>query len=249
MNPRSVIHAENLSMRYRGNTSDSLSGVNIDIMQGEIFGIIGPNGAGKTTLISILCSVLTPTRGSFYYRLNGKILQGKQIKPILGYVPQELAFYEELTPLENFLFFGAMYNLKRPKIEENGAKLLRLLNLEHVKNKKTGSFSGGMKRRVNLAIGMLHRPSILFLDEPIVGVDVQSKRAIINLLLDENNRGVTIIYTSHHMKDAEELCSSLALLDNGRIIEQGKTKELLRRSGATSLEEFYIQKTGETTHN
>ncbi len=240
-----AIHIENLSMRYKGNQTDSLSEVSFDVAQKSFFGIIGPNGAGKTTLISILCGILTPSSGNYWYHIDGKAVSGKEVKPYIGYVPQDFAFYEEMSPFQNLMFFGAMYNLDRQTIAERAEKLLKTLGLWDVRNKKTGRFSGGMKRRVNLAIGILHRPAILFLDEPIVGVDVQSKRAILRLLKEENEKGTTLVYTSHHMKDAEELCTHILLLDHGRLIDRGTTAQLIERSGARNLEEYFVQMTGE----
>ena len=243
--PQSCLHIDNLSKQYNSG-SYSLNLNELDIGQGEIYGIIGPNGAGKTTLISILCGILKPTSGSFQYQLNGQNYTSRSIKKYLGFVPQEYAFYEELTPIQNLNFFGAMYNLGSKEIEERAYKLLTMLGLDNTGSKKVGEFSGGMKRRVNLAIGMLHQPSILFLDEPTVGVDVQSKRAVLKFLKEENNRGTTIIYTSHNMADAEDLCTSFALLDFGKILVSGPLDEVLKTENADNLEEFFINKTGES---
>jgi len=244
--PKTCVHIENLSKQYRGSSALSLDGVNLDIQTQEIFGILGPNGAGKTTLISILCGILKPTTGSFSYQIGAEFIDGKNIKKHIGYVPQDFAFYEELTPTENLAFFGAMYNLRKPEIETQSRKLLEILGLTSVANKKVETFSGGMKRRVNLAIGVLHQPKILFLDEPTVGVDVQSKRAIFNFLKQENKNGTTIIYTSHNMKDVEEFCTQIALIDFGKIIEYGELQTVLKNQNAETLEDLFIAKTGES---
>ena len=243
---QNCLHIDHLSKQYTRGGSYSLDINNFDIMQGEIYGIIGPNGAGKTTLISILCGILEPSSGSFQYQINDQLHSSKSIKKHLGYVPQEYAFYEELTPKQNLSFFGAMYKMNKEEISLSTHKILSMLGLENTGNKKVEQFSGGMKRRVNLAIGMLHQPKILFLDEPTVGVDVQSKRAIINFLKEENSRGTTIIYTSHNMADAENLCTSFALLDFGKILASGPLLEVLKTAKAESLEEFFINKTGES---
>ena len=244
--PKTCVHIENLSKQYRGSSALSLNGVNLAIQTQEIFGILGPNGAGKTTLISILCGILKPTSGSYSYQIGGEFISGKSIKNHIGYVPQDFAFYEELTLIENLAFFGAMYNLSKSEIETQSSKLLEILGLTNVANKKVETFSGGMKRRVNLAIGVLHQPKILFLDEPTVGVDVQSKRAIFNFLKQENKNGTTIIYTSHNMKDVEEFCTQIALIDFGKIIEYGELQTVLKNQNAETLEDLFIAKTGES---
>ena len=239
------LHIEQLTKQYTKG-SYSLNIDLLDIQQGEIYGIIGPNGAGKTTLISILCGILQPSSGTFQYQIKDQLHTSKSIKKYLGYVPQEYAFYEELTPTQNLSFFGAMYNMNKEEIFLSTNKMLSMLGLDNTGNKKVKQFSGGMKRRVNLAIGLLHQPKILFLDEPTVGVDVQSKRAILSYLKEENSRGTTIIYTSHNMADAEDLCTSFALLDFGKILASGPLDEVLKTENATSLEEFFIKKTGES---
>lgn len=244
--PQTCVHIENLSKQYHGNSALSLDGVNLNIQSQEIFGILGPNGAGKTTLISILCGILQPTSGAYSYHIGTEIITGKEIKKHLGYVPQDFAFYEELSPQENFNFFGAMYNLSKSEIKEQSRKLLDILGLTNVANKKVVTFSGGMKRRVNLAIAVLHQPKILFLDEPTVGVDVQSKRAIFNFLKQENKNGTTIIYTSHNMKDVEDFCTQIALIDFGKIVEYGELETVLKNQNAQTLEDLFIAKTGET---
>ena len=244
--PQTCVHIESLSKQYRGNSALSLDGVDLEIQSQEIFGILGPNGAGKTTLISILCGILKPTSGTYSYRIGSEIITGKKIKKHIGYVPQDFAFYEELTPVENLAFFGAMYNLSKFEIETQSTKLLDILGLTNVANKKVETFSGGMKRRVNLAIGVLHQPKILFLDEPTVGVDVQSKRAIFNFLKQQNKNGTTIIYTSHNMKDVEEFCTQIALIDFGKIIEYGEIQTVLKNQNAETLEDLFIAKTGES---
>ena len=242
----SCVQIKNLTKQYHGNDALSLDGVTLNIQTQEIFGILGPNGAGKTTLISILSGILKPSSGSFSYQIGEETITGKKVKKHLGYVPQDFAFYEELTPVENLAFFGAMYNLSRQEIATQSSKLLAILGLESVSHKKVATFSGGMKRRVNLAIGVLHQPKILFLDEPTVGVDVQSKIAIFNFLKKENQNGTTIIYTSHNMKDVEDFCTQIALIDFGRIIEAGTLTDILKSQNVASLEDYFIAKTGDS---
>jgi len=237
------IKIEGLTKRYPGEKIDSLAGIDLTIDTGNKFGILGPNGAGKTTLISILCGIFEQSSGQVYYW--DKPFDLKTIKTKMGYVPQEYAFYTELTPLQNLEYFAAMHNMTSTEIKTQSLQKLELLGLDGVKDKKLETFSGGMKRRLNLAIGIIHKPTILFLDEPTVGVDVQSKTAIINLLNKLNQEGTTIIYTSHHLDEAQEFCSHIALIDYGKIIAFGETKPLLDEHKAVDLKELLINLTGE----
>jgi len=239
------IVVEQLTKRYAGATVDSVNKVALSIKNGVKYGVLGPNGAGKTTLISMLCGLLEPTSGQISY-WNEPLDKGfKNIKVKIGFVPQDFAFYQELTPVQNLEYFGAMYKLNASQIATRTDHILRVLGLEDVKHKKIETFSGGMKRRVNLAIGIIHEPSVLFLDEPTVGVDIQSKAAIIRFLNELNANGMTIVYTSHHLEEAEEFCDQIALIDLGKIIMKGNTKELLTSHQASGLKELFLKYTGE----
>jgi ABC-2 type transport system ATP-binding protein len=166
------------------------------------------------------------------------------IREKIGYVPQDFAFFQELTPLQNLSYFGALYGIAKESLSEKIDFLLEKLSLEHVRDVKIHTFSGGMKRRVNLAIGLINNPEILFLDEPTVGVDVQSKLAIVDLLQELNKKGTTIIYTSHHLKEAEDFCDRIALIDEGKIIAKGPLNELVLQNNVSDLEELMIHFTG-----
>ncbi|HNP17065.1 MAG TPA: ABC transporter ATP-binding protein [Fulvivirga sp.] len=240
------IKIEQLTKRYSGSTQDSLGGVDLTIALGDKFGILGPNGAGKTTLISILCGIIEQTSGQVYYWNNDPHVKVQSIQQKMGYVPQEYAFYDELTPLQNLEYFAAMYKLSSSVIAARSKELLDILGLTEVMNKKVATFSGGMKRRLNLAIGIIHEPTVLFLDEPTVGVDVQSKMAIMRLLDQLNEQGATIIYTSHHLDEAQEFCNRIALIDHGNIITKGETVQLLKEHNAKDLKELLINLTGES---
>ena len=242
--PATCIKIDRLTKRYPGESKDSLCGVDLDINIGDKFGILGPNGAGKTTLISILCGIMEQTSGDVHYWDLETSTNFNNIQQKMGYVPQEYALYEELTPVQNLEYFGALYKLSAEKISERTNEILEILGLSDVKNKKINTFSGGMKRRMNLAIGIIHEPSILFLDEPTVGVDVQSKVAILRFLNELNSKGTTIIYTSHHADEAQEFCTQLALIDHGEIIIKGQTDALLRKHKAKDLKELLINFTG-----
>jgi ABC-2 type transport system ATP-binding protein len=239
------IEIENVSKKYRGATEDSLSYVSIQINQSDIFGLLGPNGAGKTTLISILCGIIPASSGEIRFYDHGRELTSLEKRNVIGYVPQDFAFYHELTPRQNLDYFGAMYNLSPNHLKQRREELLEVLGLARFGDQKVGTFSGGMKRRVNLAIGIIHKPKILFLDEPTVGVDVQSKNAIISYLEYLNSLGTTMIYTSHHMAEAEEFCKSIVLVDGGKVIANGPLTSLMQMHQSTSLQSLFIKLTGE----
>jgi ABC-2 type transport system ATP-binding protein len=241
----SCIEIENVSKKYSGAAENSLSDVSIHIHQSDIFGLLGPNGAGKTTLISILCGIIPVSSGEVRFYQDGRELSPKERRHTIGYVPQDFAFYQELTPRQNLDYFGAMYNLASKKVERRREELLDVLGLTRFADQKVGTFSGGMKRRVNLAIGIIHEPRILFLDEPTVGVDVQSKNAIIRYLQHINGLGTTMIYTSHHMSEAEEFCNHIALIDGGQVIANGNLTSLMQIHHSANLQELFIKLTGE----
>ncbi|SFC58018.1 ABC transporter ATP-binding protein [Flavobacterium phragmitis] len=223
----------------------SLNNVSLDITQGQIFGLLGPNGAGKTTLISMLCGLIKPTSGHF--TIDGLDYQhhSSKIKKIIGVVPQEYALYPTLTARENLLYFGSMYGLKGNDLKDKVIETLDLLGLLKFADKQVQTFSGGMKRRVNLIAGILHNPKVLFLDEPTVGVDVQSKNAIIDYLKVLNQNGTSIIYTSHHLAEAEDFCSNIAIIDQGQIFTKGTPSSLIASvEDARNLEDVFISLTG-----
>ncbi|WP_416337301.1 ABC transporter ATP-binding protein [Galbibacter sp. EGI 63066] len=240
-----MIHIQKLAKKYKGAAQFSLADLNLSVYKNEIFGLIGPNGAGKTTLISILCALIEPTSGSFTidgltYKKNKK-----ELKRLLGVVPQEYALYPTLTAFENLMYFGSMYGLKNRPLEVKVTETIQKLGLEQFSNKKIATFSGGMKRRINLIAGILHNPKVLFLDEPTVGVDVQSKNVIIKYLQELNQKGTTIIYTSHHLNEAENFCTRVGIIDYGRLIAKGTPKELIGKyDGTHNLEDVFITLTG-----
>ena len=245
MSKGTSINITDLSKRYSRRGDDVLKGITLSIPPGKKFGILGPNGAGKTTLISILCGLIPPSTGDVNYVGELGNLNVQNMKLQLGLVPQEYALYEALSPLKNLAYFGAMYNMTPAQITKRSETLLSVLGLSGVGKKPVKTFSGGMKRRLNLAIGVMHEPAILFLDEPTVGVDVQSKNAIIKYLDTLNEQGTTIVYTSHHLNEAEEFCDEIALIDVGKIVVQGKTRDLLAEHDVTELTELFLKLTGE----
>jgi ABC-2 type transport system ATP-binding protein len=242
---QSIIQIESLSKKYKNAEMYSLNNVSLNINEGQIFGLLGPNGAGKTTLISMLCGLVKPTSGHF--TIDGLDYQhhSSKIKKIIGVVPQEYALYPTLTARENLLYFGSMYGLKGSDLKDKVIETLDLLGLLKFADKQVQTFSGGMKRRVNLIAGILHNPKVLFLDEPTVGVDVHSKKAIIDYLKVLNQNGTTIIYTSHHLAEAEDFCSQIAILDQGQIYAQDTPLALIESTiDARNLEDVFISLTG-----
>ena len=240
-----MIQIDNLSKKYKDADEYSVRDLTLHIGKGEIFGLLGPNGAGKTTLISMLSSLLKPTSGSFSidglnYRENKN-----ELKNLIGIVPQEYALYPSLTAYENLSYFGSMYGLKGFTLKEKILEHIEILGLSNFAHKKISNFSGGMKRRINLIASILHNPKVLFLDEPTVGVDVQSKKVIIDYLLQLNETGTTILYTSHHLNEAENFCSRVAIIDLGNIICKGTPKTLIEaEKDAENLEQVFLAQTG-----
>ncbi len=239
-----IIKIVELSKFYGKSTIPSLDRVNLTINRGEKFGIFGPNGAGKTTLISILCNILTASKGTVEYTIEENKQNMHAILNMIGFVPQDFAFYPDLTAQQNLSYFGGIYGISADEVKSKSTHLLEILGLSSVAHQKVRSFSGGMKRRLNLAIGLIHSPKVLFLDEPTVGIDIHSKLTIMSLLEKLNKSGTTVIYTSHHLKEAEDFCSRVALIDNGKIIALGSIDELVKQNDTLNLEELMIKLTG-----
>lgn len=240
-----MILITDLSKKYKNADDFAVKNLCLNIAEGEIFGLLGPNGAGKTTLISMLTSLIKPTSGTF--TINGLSFKDNktQLLQQMGIVPQEYALYPTLTAFENLKYFGSMYGLKGENLNNSIKDHLEIMGLSKFANKKTATFSGGMKRRVNLIAGILHNPRILFLDEPTVGVDVQSKNVIIAHLELLNQQETTIVYTSHHLNEAESFCTQIAIIDNGSIVITGNPKQLIAKAPtANNLEEFFLAVTG-----
>lgn len=244
MDKETILQVEKLSKYYKGNVYPAVDNVSLAIKRNEIFGLLGPNGAGKTTLISVMCGLFKPDSGNVLF--NGSSLHQhlKSLKKIIGIVPQDIALYPTLTARENLLFFGHVYGLSSKFLENKINQCLAILELEKSKNKKINTFSGGMKRRINIAAGLLHEPQLLFLDEPTVGIDVHSKKVIINYLKDINKNGTTILYTSHLIDEAEDFCSYIAIMDQGKIVTSGKPADLISSNKNTKdLEDVFLQLT------
>ncbi len=239
-----AVSIHHLAFQYAGQAQPVFTNLDLNVDKGERFGLFGPNGAGKTTLMNCMTGLLSFHEGSIELLGNKVLPHKKSFNHLFGFVPQDFSFYQELSPIENLAFFGAWYGLQKQQIKQRTTHLLEVLGLTDVGKKQVQKFSGGMKRRVNLAIGVMHEPRILFLDEPTVGVDVQTRHAIINYLMELNKSGTTLIYTSHQLKEAEDLCTKIALFDEGKIIAHGTLPDLLAANAEQHLEGLFIKLTG-----
>jgi len=223
-----MLRIEGVSFSYRDADTPALDGVTLDIPAGGVFGLLGPNGAGKTTLISILAGLQTATGGSITF--NGRPLtEARAAEPrAIALVPQDYAFYPMLTVAENLDFFSGALGLARCERQEQIAAAIAFARLEQVTSKPAEQLSGGLRRRLNLAIGLLGRPQVLLLDEPTVGVDPQSRRFLLDAIAGLPASGTTVIYTSHYMEEVEAICQRVAIIDQGKVLTEGALDSLLR---------------------
>lgn len=237
------ITISDISFKYKNASIEALQHLSLSIKKGEKHGIFGSNGAGKSTLIKLICQVLQPQKGNIVFsNESGPLASSSVIKQNIGYVPQDLAFYEELNLIQNIEYYGVMYNLSNDLIQERSKDLIHLLGLLEKKNLKLKKLSGGMKRKVNLLLALLHDPEIIILDEPTVGIDVFSKNEIIKHLNYLNEvKGKTIIYTSHEMSESQNFCSNFTLLDLGKVLVSGNLEDVLHHQQQPNLEAVLIQ--------
>lgn len=219
-----MISVSNLTKTY--GAVPALKGISFDIRQGEFYGLLGPNGAGKTTTISIMSTLLEPDSGSV--KIAGLDLKANptDCKKIIGVVPQEIALYNELSAYDNLMFWGGLYNVAQSELKLRIDETLRLFGLYDRRNDKVKTYSGGMKRRINIASALLHQPRVLFMDEPTVGIDPQSRNLIFEVVEKLHKEGMTIVYTTHYMEEAERFCDRIGIIDNGKIIAQGTLDQL-----------------------
>jgi ABC-2 type transport system ATP-binding protein len=204
--------------------------VSFEISPGEIYGLLGPNGAGKTTTIKMVCGLLQPDVGDIV--IAGRPAMGDlSVKSLVGYVPQDVALYPDLTASENLGFLGRLYHLRGSALDERIAEALELTDLADRADDRVDTFSGGMKRRLNIAAGLLHHPVLLVLDEPTVGVDPQSRHAILERVQAFGSQGMAVLYTTHYMEEAERVCNRVGIIDHGRLVAEGSRRELVARLG------------------
>jgi ABC-2 type transport system ATP-binding protein len=209
----------------------AVQGVSFDVQSGEIFGLLGPNGAGKTTTISMLATLLRPDEGDAFVMGHSIRRDPMAVKSVLGVVPQEIALYEDLSARENLTFWGKMYSLRGAGLRQRVNEVLELIGLSDRANGRVGTFSGGMKRRVNIGVALLHKPQVIYMDEPTAGIDPQSRRNILDNVVALKNQGMTVLYTTHYMEEAQELCNHIAIMDHGRIMACGTHEELVQLVG------------------
>jgi ABC-2 type transport system ATP-binding protein len=224
-----ILRVQNLVKKYGDLTA--VDGVSFDIQAGEVFSLLGPNGAGKTTTISMLSCLLEPTSGDALVDGHSVTREAIEVKRIIGVVPQEIALYEDLSARENLNFWGQMYGLGGSSLKTRVTEVLEQIGLADRAKDKIKTYSGGMKRRVNIGVGLLHHPQLLFMDEPTVGIDPQSRRSILDSVKDLNKAGVTVLYTTHYMEEAEELSHRVGIVDQGKMIAIGTQKELTQVVG------------------
>jgi ABC-2 type transport system ATP-binding protein len=227
-----VLVVEHLQKRY--GTFTAVQDVSFRIAPGEVYGLLGPNGAGKSSTIRVLSCLAVPDGGSV--RIDGMdiVRQQAKVKRTIGIVPQDFALYDDFSALENLMFFGRLYGLGGKALRSKADELLEAVGLLERAHEAVGTFSGGMKRRINIAAGLVHSPRLLYLDEPTVGIDPQSRRKILDLVKILNAQGLTVLYTTHYMEEAEELCHRIGVIDFGKIIAEGTLSELRGIAGETA---------------
>lgn len=220
-----MLKVENLYKNF-GNIA-AVDGISFEVKRGEVFGLLGPNGAGKSTTISIISTLLPPTEGEIFFEGESIFKNSKNLRQKLGIVPQDIALYPTLTGYENLRFWGNLYGLKGAELKERINEVADIIGLNERLKDKVKKYSGGMKRRLNIGAALLHKPDLLIMDEPTVGIDPQSRSHILDTVLKLSAQGMTIIYTTHYMEEAEELCSRICIMDEGKIIASGTKQELV----------------------
>ncbi len=237
-----LVTADNLVKKYDELTA--VDGVSFTIDEGQIFGFLGPNGAGKSTTISMLSTYLPPSSGDAVIDGLSVTHQAEKVRNIIGVVPQDIALYPTLTALQNLKFYGKMYDMGGENLDKRCQELLELVELWDRRDSRVEQFSGGMKRRINMAAGLLHHPRFLLLDEPTVGVDPQSREHIFETIFKIRDSGTTILYTSHYMEEVETLCDYIAIMDKGKMVASGTLHELLSVLGEGGVIELKIAPPG-----
>lgn len=246
---KTVVKMDGLIKKY--DNKPVVDNLTLEIQEGEIFGLLGPNGAGKSTTMNMICSLLKPTAGNI--ELFGMDIKKdiNKIKPLIGYIPQDLAIYGNLKAWENVELFTSLYHIKGKELKKAIDEALDFVELTDRRNSFAKTFSGGMKRRLNIACALGHKPKLLIFDEPTVGIDPQSRNFILEKIKEANNDGTTVIYTSHYMEEIEAICTRIAIMDNGKIVAIGtkdELKNMVRRTADEdiSLEQVFLTLTGKS---
>jgi ABC-2 type transport system ATP-binding protein len=236
------IRIENLTKRF--DDVIAVDGLCFNVAKAELFGLLGPNGAGKTTTINVLCGLTEPSSGSVRVIGHDVRTDMTHIKKLIGVCPQETPVYPYLTGRENIELFGNLYEMPKEKLKARSEDLLQILGFSEDADRHVGKYSGGMKRRLNHIMALIHDPEIAFLDEPTVALDPQARHAVWDFIKELKKRGKTIILTTHYMEEAQELCDRVGIIDHGKLIALGAPKDLMTQYNAVNLEEVFIQLTG-----
>jgi ABC-2 type transport system ATP-binding protein len=224
-----ILTTKDLKKQY--GAFEAVKGISFNVLRGEIFSLLGPNGAGKTTTISMLSCLLEPTSGEAEVAGHKIPKEAMAVKKVIGVVPQEIALYDTLSARQNLVFWGRMYDMSGKALENRITEVLEQIGLTERADDRVETFSGGMKRRLNIGVGLMHKPQLLFMDEPTMGIDPQSRRRILDTVIDLKNQGMTVLYTTHYMEEAEELSDRVGIIDHGKLIALGTQKELTRLVG------------------
>ena len=240
-----ILWAEGLTKTYPHTRTPALASFSLSMEPGEIVGLLGPNGAGKTTAISLLTGLLAPDSGSVHICGIDLFKHSRKARQCIGLVPQHIALYPSLTAAENLSYFGRMYQMNGRELKDRISACLEIVGLSNSAHGRIDAFSGGMKRRANLAVALLHQPRLLFLDEPTAGVDPQSRNMILDRLSEMRRSGISMLYTTHYIEEAEKICSRMAVIDEGHTIAQGSPRELAQaHPDCNDLGQLFLRLTG-----
>jgi ABC-2 type transport system ATP-binding protein len=241
-----ILRTKDLTKKYDNRIV--VDNLNLEIRKGEIFGLLGPNGAGKSTTMNMICNIVRPTLGSVEFMGKDMKKNSRELLKRLGFIPQDLAIHNKLKAWENVELFTSLYGIKGETLKKAVDESLDYVGLLEKRNEYAGKFSGGMKRRLNIACAIGHHPELLIFDEPTVGIDPQSRNFILDKIKESNKKGATVIYTSHYMEEVEAICTRIAIMDNGKIIAQGTSEELKKLVvddvSSITLEEVFLTLTG-----
>lgn len=238
MSEKAAIQVKNLHKDF--GEVYAVQGIEFEVQRGEIFSLLGPNGAGKSTTISMISGLLKPDQGEIVVTGYDVEKESMQTKAAIGVVPQEIALYDDLSARENLTFWGKMYGLRGDPLKKRVNEILEVVGLTDRQKGRVSKYSGGMKRRLNIGIALLHKPDVVIMDEPTVGIDPQSRRNILDSVMELNQRGMTVFYTTHYMEEAQELSDHIAIMDHGKIIASGTHNELVKIVGELDRIELTI---------
>lgn len=232
-----------VSKRY-SNGQLAVNKLNLEVRQGEILGLLGPNGAGKSSSIKMLCGLLEADSGAIQILGKKQGMKNLSLRKHLGLVTQEITVFNDLSAYENLMYFGSLYGLRGTQLKNNVAEMLAFVGLSERAKDKPTTFSGGMQRRLNIACALVHKPDLVIMDEPTVGIDPQSRNHILEAIKKLNQTGTTVIYTSHYMEEIQAICNRVSIMDKGQVIAEGTIDELLSANQKENLEDVFLHLTG-----